>query len=185
MASFFSWLATAVIAFLNVNTAMMLVPGDWNDIKLIFAIPISLIACLLFDNMVAQEYCRERLRRFAQSTLKWINSEKERLSQSPLGKIRVEEYFSLYRMFESPFLEPSMTAIVNRTWCSCYFIVELIMGVYFLNEKQPDLNWLFMIAPILAGLLNLATGLLKGQLIVYPKALAELRKKYKEYEASI
>jgi hypothetical protein len=54
-----------------------------------------------------------------------------------------------------------------------------------LQQQELDIPWFVMIAPILAGLLNLATGILKGQLIVYPKALAELRQKYEQYEYKI
>jgi hypothetical protein len=185
MSVFFSWFATTIIAFLNFNTAMVLVPGDWDNIKVWFAFPISFIACLLFDHTVSEEYSRERLRRFAESTLKWINSQKERLSQSRLGKIRLEAYLYLHGLFESPFLEPSKLSIINRIWCGIYLITEFIVGAYLLQQRELDIPWFVMIAPILAGLLNLATGILKGQLIVYPKALAELRQKYEQYEYKI
>jgi hypothetical protein len=128
MSVFFSWFATTIIAFLNFNTAMVLVPGDWDNIKVWFAFPISFIACLLFDHTVSEEYSRERLRRFAESTLKWINSQKERLSQSRLGKIRLEAYLYLHGLFESPFLEPSKLSIINRIWCGIYLITEFIVG---------------------------------------------------------
>jgi hypothetical protein len=63
-------------------------------------------------------------------------------------------------------------------------IVEFISGAYLLIERE-DLPWLIMIAPILAGLLNLATGIFKGHRIVYPKALTQLRKKYQQYYEDI
>lgn len=84
--NFFSLFATTIIAFLNFNTAMVLVPGDWDDIKIWFAIPVSLIACILFDNKVSEEYMRERLKGFAKATLNWINIQRDRLSKTRLGR---------------------------------------------------------------------------------------------------
>ena len=107
------------------------------------------------------------------------------ITQSRLGKIRLEAYLYLHGLFESPFLEPSKLSIINRIWCGIYLITEFIVGAYLLQQQELDIPWFVMIAPILAGLLNLATGILKGQLIVYPKALAELRQKYEQYEYKI
>lgn len=185
MLKFFSFCATSVIAVLNVNTAMVLVSGEWDHIKILSALPISFIACLLFDHTVAEEYSRERLRKFAESTLQWINSQRQRLSESPLGRIRLDQYLYLYELFEAPLLQPSKISVVNRIWCSIYLITEFIVGVYLLKEREFKLPWLVMIAPILAGLLNLATGLLRGHLIVYPKSLVQLRNKYEEYQENI
>ncbi|MFM6627810.1 MAG: hypothetical protein ACKPI8_00420, partial [Microcystis panniformis] len=162
------------------NTAMVLVPGDWDDIKIWFAIPVSLIACILFDNKVSEEYMRERLKGFAKATLNWINIQRERLSQTRLGSIRLETYIYLFQLFEAPFLETSVISIINRLGCTIYLITEFIVSAYLLLERE-DLPWFMSISPILAGLLNLGTGILKGHLIVYPKALTQLRKKYQQY----
>ncbi|MDB9508127.1 hypothetical protein PN502_13835 [Microcystis aeruginosa CS-338/01] len=178
--NFFSLFATTIIAFLNFNTAMVLVPGDWDDIKIWFAIPVSLIACILFDNKVSEEYMRERLKGFAKATLNWINIQRERLTQTRLGSIRLETYIYLFQLFEAPFLETSVISIINRLGCTIYLITEFIVSAYLLLERE-DLPWFMSIAPILAGLLNLGTGILKGHLIVYPKALKQLRKKYQQY----
>lgn len=181
---FLSLVATTIIAFLNFNTAMVLVPGDWDDIKILFAFPVSWIACILFDHTVSEEYMRERLKGFARSTLNWINIQRERFSQTRLGAIRLETYIHLFQLFEAPFLETSVISIRNRFGCIIYLIVEFISGAYLLIKRE-DLPWLIMIAPILAGLLNLATGIFKGHRIVYPKALTQLRKKYQQYYEDI
>ncbi|CCI05283.1 membrane hypothetical protein [Microcystis aeruginosa PCC 9443] len=177
---FRSLVATVIIACLNSNTFMLLVPGDWADIKMLLAFPCAFAACILFDNKVSEEYMRERLKGFARSTLNWINIQRERLSQTRLGSIRLETYIYLFQLFEAPFLETSLISIINRLGCIIYLIVEFISGAYLLLERE-DLPWFMSIAPILAGLLNLATGIFKGHLIVYPKALTQLRKKYQQY----
>lgn len=182
---YISYIATAIIASLNVNTAMILIPADWEHIKFTFAFPVAFTACLLFDRKVGEEYSSYRLRLLAETTEDWIEKQKQRLTETPLGKIRYEEYTTLFTLFEAPFLKRSKLSLIHYLWIIPYLLIEFIIGVYLLQQREFDLPLWVAIAPFLAGLLNIGTGLLKGKLIFYPNALKELRKKYEDYEENL